>query len=44
MVQFISNALEDIHTKKVARDKALLEEITASTIMINKAKQLIGTR
>eukprot|EP01034_Spumella_vulgaris_P026649 gene26649-33258_t len=40
--KFISNAVEDIATKKERREREMLEEITASAIMINKAKQLIA--
>mmetsp|Transcript_13745 Transcript_13745/g.30307 ORF Transcript_13745/g.30307 Transcript_13745/m.30307 type:complete len:534 (-) Transcript_13745:226-1827(-) len=40
--QFISNAVEDIETKRVKKAKELMLDITASTIMINKAKQAIA--
>ena len=33
--------MEDIATKKAQREREMLNEITASTIMINKAKKLI---
>lgn len=40
--QFIAHALEDIETKRVQRQRDLIEEITTSTIMVNKAKALIA--
>lgn len=40
--QFISNALEDIHIKKLRKEQEMYEDCMASTVMINKAKQLIG--
>lgn len=38
---FINNAVEDIETKRLAREAALIEEITSSTLMVNKAKAAI---
>jgi hypothetical protein len=35
--QFINNAVEDIERKAKIREKKLVEEITSSTIMVNKA-------
>lgn len=40
--QFISNALEDIHIKKQRKEQEMYEDCMASSVMINKAKQLIG--
>lgn len=39
--EFIANALEDIETKRVQKEKDLIEEITSATIMVNKAKAAI---
>ena len=40
--QFISNAVEDMGIKRQQKEKAMLDDIFASTVMINKAKDLIG--
>ena len=40
--QFIANAVEDMGIKRKQKEKDMLEDIFASTVMINKAKELIG--
>lgn len=41
--QFVQNAYEDVALKEALRARALREDLTASTIMINDAKKSIGT-
>ena len=40
--QFVDNALEDIALKRAQHEHAMREDLTASTVMINHAKQMIG--
>jgi hypothetical protein len=40
--EFVRNALEDIALKREKHEKALREELTASTVMVNNARRLIG--
>ena len=42
--QFIANAVEDMGIKRKQKEKDMLDDIFASTVMINKAKELIGKR
>jgi hypothetical protein len=41
---FIANAVEDMGIKRKQKEKEMLNDIFASTVMINKAKELIGER
>uniref|UniRef100_A0A7S3GV59 Trichohyalin-plectin-homology domain-containing protein n=1 Tax=Spumella elongata TaxID=89044 RepID=A0A7S3GV59_9STRA len=40
--QFIANAVEDMGIKRKQKEKDMLDDIFASTVMINKAKELIA--
>jgi hypothetical protein len=40
--QFIANAVEDMGIKRKQKEKDMLDDIFASTVMINKAKEMIG--
>lgn len=40
--QFIQHALDDIATKHAKHELFLKEELTASTIMVNNAKKMMG--
>lgn len=42
ITQFIANAVEDMGIKRKQKEKEMLDDIFASTVMINKAKELIG--
>jgi hypothetical protein len=43
LTQFIANAVEDMGIKRKQKEKDMLDDIFASTVMINKAKEMIGT-